>query len=238
VSRILALALVLFLAVCVVGVVLDAIDRGTASPVERIVARARVLEDGRHGTLRVGGTVDSVAYTAGPLAARRDSAQLWIEVDGAAFWGPDTAQTGVVAYRRLDDNGDGSFEWTGRVDAFGLYRADVPVDGMQKGQQQPALFHDDVAFVRAIYVDSVLVGLSAWGAETIREPQADGTTHDVGAELVMAADSTRMFFTGGLREGGGRYVVRSVGNPWTVGANRFLRLEMVRDSLAFEALVP
>lgn len=224
------------------GILLDCADTTSGNPIERVVATVRVYEAGENGTLRVGGLIDSVTYfPTGTPAARRDSAQFWVYVDGTTTtWQADTTGGSAVAYRELDANGDGSLEWIGRVEGFGLYREAWPQDGMLRGQQQAPLFFDDGAFVRAAYAAGVLVSVTAWGTETIIHPGSDSTTwrRDVGAELVQSSvDSTQFFFTGGLRTGGGRYVVRTL-SVWMVGANRWMRLEVVRDTLAFAALVP
>lgn len=237
------------LALCVGGLalVLGLACAANANPVERVVARCRVQFDGQSGVFRIGGTVDSVEYfpRAG-YAARRDSAQLWVTVDGGTFWTPDSA----AVYGRnpqgapdLDGAGNGLYEWPGRVRAFGFYRERWPVgpespgDTMLVGQAQGPFLDDDGAFVRVRYAAFAPVEVTAWGACQWRIKDTDTTAVDLGSVLIPAAgDSTRFFFGGTARAGGLRYVLRTLAT-WSQGPDRWMRLEVSRDTTALNAVL-
>src|SRR5687767_10127915 len=174
----------LFLAALVLVIGLDCGSVVKASPVERIAGRVRVLDDGKFGHLRLGGIVDSVRYLpGGTMSARRDSAQLWIQTETLPPWPADTlpAPQEPWAFRVIDGNGNGHFEWTGRVVAFGLWRDTVTIDGdkKRKWQQTPPMFHDDTAYIRATYAMGEMVSITAWGTETLMVPDAAGYGVDV-----------------------------------------------------------
>ena len=236
--RMLLFLIALLLAIWVAG---NFVTPVYPAPVEQIIARCRVHSDGQGGLLTVGGTVDSIRYFAhAPMCARRDSAQLWIFSDGNTWW-PD-GETAPRAFLPLDSTGAGRLQWSGRVDAFGFWRDTVTIDGDRKriGQAQPPLFRDDNAFVEARYAGFTMTDLTAWGSEVLLVPVAAGsdTGRDVGQDMVQSpVNPAQLYFNGGLREGGGRYLVRTLAT-WASGGARWLRLELTRDSTAFQALVP
>lgn len=183
-----------------------------AAPVDRILARARVHDP----MLRIGGTVDSVAYAAGLYGARRDSAQLWVQVHPFAAWPLDTVSAEPQARFELDALGNGSFEWLATVEARGFYRVAQPPDWKRKGEGQEPFFFDDGAYVRATYMGGALSSLVAWGVERLVAPDSLGYGQDQGQA----------------------WVLRSQGPPWSNSSGLWLRLELTRDSLALQELVP
>lgn len=216
-----------------------------ANPVEKIWARARVVQDGVHGIFRAGGTIDSVEYfPAARYSARRDSAQFWIQVTGFTTEPPESiAARGatISGSPLLDAGGNGKYEWLGTIEAMGLYRerwAQAPGDTSRIGESTGALWKDDGAFVRISYQASAVADVTAWGTDAMRFLDSDGFATDQGSVVLpVATDSTRFVFGGSARDGGLRYVVRTRA-VWTAGSDRWLRLEVTRDTTALETLVP
>lgn len=208
-----------------------------SNPLERISSRARIFRDGLHGTFVAGGTVDSVEYfPKSGYVARRDSSQLWVQVDGLIFNDSLTA-TGINhAAPVLDATGAGTYEFFGRIDGLAWYRENgVTQDGdsIKAGEFSGRIFRDTEAFVRITYQNFAPVDLLAWGAETLPYYDADGFRVDDGDRMIPV-DSTRYQFDALTRAGGVRYVLKTVAR-WQVGADTYLRLEVSRDTSALAA---
>jgi hypothetical protein len=217
-----------------------------SNPVERITARVRIVQDGRAGFFHAGGTIETVEYFPGSgYAVRTDSATLWVQIDGRIQEPAESTEANGADFGSpaLDANGDGTYEWLGKVEGLETYRAKQPRepgiagDTVSVGELSGKIFRDAGAFVRVTYQNFIPVDVTAWGTESLPYPDADGLRADDGANLYATADSTQFGFSAQTRVAGLRYVLRTLG-AWTAGPDRWMRLEVTRDVAALDALQP
>ncbi len=216
----------------------------SSNPVERLQARVKIDRDGLQGVFYAHGTVDSVEYfpRAGYPIARRDSAQLYVMIDGYADQ-PDSirnANGSICGGPTLDASGNGQYEWLARIEALQFYKGtfvEAPGDTVRAGYSSGKFFRDSGAFCRVDYSNFAPVALTAWGAETLAYPDSEGFRVDDGARMFPNADTTRFTFDAPQRAGGVRYVLRTL-TTWLSGSDRYLRVEVTRDTTALGALQP